>query len=136
MGLKLIPSDMCRPRAHKNVDYYIDSDLDFKEELFFVENEDAIKEHLRKEQIKQKPRQIEAQAAQPKPKSRPKNPQNQDVPPSNFHMIIQKPEYANIVGMKKERVNPCRSVDHTNIHENEYRIAEGAFYRNLRNTHA
>ena len=87
-------------------------------------------------QIKQKPRQIEAQAAQPKPKSKPPNPQNQDVPPSNFHMIIQKPKYANIVGMKKERVNPCRSVDHTNVYENEYRIAESAFYRNLRNTHA
>ena len=84
-------------------------------------------------QIMQKPRQIEAQAAQPKPKSRPPNPQNQDVPPSNFHMIIQKPKYANIVGMKKARVYPCRSVDFTNIYENEYRIAESAFYRNLRN---
>ena len=52
--LKLIPSDMCGPRARKNVDYYIDSDLDFKEELFFVENEDAIKEHLRKEENRNK----------------------------------------------------------------------------------
>ena len=52
--LKQIPSDLCGPRARKYVDYYVDSDPDFIEELFYVENEDAIKEHLQKEENRKK----------------------------------------------------------------------------------